>query len=65
MKIISVVVFAIHKTQPYLLVSNRGHDSISVFKFEGSDIQIIHVFSTLGITPRHFTFDDNCSNIYV
>lgn len=56
---------AIHKKLPYLLVSNRGHDSISVFKFENSDIQIINVFSTLGITPRHFTFDDNCSNIYV
>ena len=56
---------AIHKTQPYLLVSNRGHDSISVFKFKDSDIQIINVFSTLGMTPRHFTFDDNCSNIYV
>ncbi len=56
---------AIHQTQPYLLVSNRGHDSISVFKFKGSDIQIINNFSTLGMTPRHFTFDDSSSNIYV
>jgi len=55
----------LHKTQPYLLVSNRGHNSISVFKFKGSNIQIINTFSTFGMTPRHFTFDDTCSNIYV
>lgn len=55
----------LHKTKPYLLVSNRGHDSISIFQINNSDIKIINIFSTLGMTPRHFTFDDKCSNIYV
>ena len=55
----------LHQTEPYLLVSNRGHNSITIFKCCNFDIEIVQIFSTLGETPRHFTFDKNCSNIYV
>ena len=54
-----------HETEPYLLVSNRGHNSISIFKCSGFDINIINIFSTLGATPRHFTFSTDFSEIYV
>uniref|UniRef100_A0A6C0AV11 6-phosphogluconolactonase n=1 Tax=viral metagenome TaxID=1070528 RepID=A0A6C0AV11_9ZZZZ len=55
----------LHETEPYLLVSNRGHNSISIFKCSGFDINIINIFSTLGATPRHFTFSTDFSEIYV
>jgi 6-phosphogluconolactonase len=55
----------LHQTEPYLLVSNRGHNSITIFKCCNFDIEILQIFSTLGKTPRHFTFIPDFSEIYV
>lgn len=44
----------------FLLASNRGHDSIVVFKIENMDLKSPKWFPTEGKWPRHFTFcDDN------
>ncbi|CAM9779240.1 unnamed protein product [Chrysoparadoxa australica] len=52
-------------TGKYVLVSNRGHDSIAVFEIdndsdscgEGGKLSIISFTHTRGRTPRHFQFD--------
>ena len=49
---------AIHPSQKWLLASNRGHDSIAVFKIsETGELSKPKVFLTHGKTPRHFQFD--------
>lgn len=52
----------VHKSGRFVLVSNRGHQSITVFKVKtkGSkkgELQTIGCFHTRGETPRHFQFD--------
>jgi 6-phosphogluconolactonase (cycloisomerase 2 family) len=46
----------------FVLVSNRGHDSIAVFRVEQHCrmpglLSSVGVFHTRGMTPRHFQFD--------
>eukprot|EP00050_Salpingoeca_kvevrii_P016638 m.57258 g.57258 ORF g.57258 m.57258 type:complete len:244 (-) comp7066_c0_seq1:112-843(-) len=43
----------------YILVSNRGHDSIAVFKIDLASalVSVVGQFHTRGKTPRHFQFD--------
>ena len=51
---------ALHPTQRFLFVGNRGHDSIAVFKVHRSaQGRLSHVdfFHTMGKCPRHFQFD--------
>merc|ERR1711972_406384 len=52
----------VHSGGNYVLVSNRGHDSISVFRVHhsGADRGLLSVACTQhtrGATPRHFQFD--------
>eukprot|EP00941_MAST-03F_sp_MAST-3F-sp1_P000749 g749.t1 len=51
-----------HPNGNYVLVSNRGHDSIAIFRVSGSadfgpKLIAVGVFHTLGRTPRHFQLD--------
>ena len=52
----------VHKSGRFVLVSNRGHQSIACFRViahgprKGELVQICHVH-TRGATPRHFQFD--------
>lgn len=51
---------AVHPSGWYVLVSNRGHDSIVVFQVDsdnGGRLDPVHVQQTRGSTPRHFQFD--------
>ena len=52
----------VHKSGRFVLVGNRGHDSIAIFKVtqKGSkrgELKCISYFHTGGETPRHFEFD--------
>ncbi len=38
-----------------LYVSNRGHDSVSVFRVEGSELSLLGSFSAGGVSPRVIT----------
>eukprot|EP00536_Pseudo-nitzschia_multiseries_P012498 jgi/Psemu1/68333/estExt_Genemark1.C_4810016 len=54
----------VHKSGRYVIVSNRGHQSITVFrvKTKGSkrgELQIVGCYHTRGETPRHFQFDNS------
>jgi 6-phosphogluconolactonase len=56
---------AIDPSGQHVLVSNRGHDSIAVFRIngdtdacgEGGKLSIVSFTHTRGKTPRHFQFD--------
>lgn len=53
---------AVHPAGNFVLVSNRGHDSISVFRVhqsltEPGLLSLVCVQHTGGCTPRHFQFD--------
>jgi len=54
----------VHKSGRFVIVSNRGHQSIAVFrvKTKGSkrgELQNIGCIHTRGETPRHFQFDNS------
>lgn len=54
----------VHKSGRFVVVSNRGHQSITVFrvKKKGSkrgELQTVGCFHTRGETPRHFQFDNS------
>merc|ERR1719254_230951 len=53
---------AVHPSGMFVLVSNRGHDSITVFRVHrepGSAglLSVVCTQHTRGATPRHFQFD--------
>jgi 6-phosphogluconolactonase (cycloisomerase 2 family) len=53
---------AVHTGGRFLLVSNRGHDSIAVFFVNGDPstpgfLSLASIQHTRGATPRHFQFD--------
>lgn len=52
----------VHKSGRFVIVSNRGHQSITVYKVKGKgakrgELQTVGHFHTRGETPRHFQFD--------
>jgi len=49
----------VHPTRPVLYGSNRGHDSIHVWKIDPKSGQLtsLEIESTQGKTPRHFAID--------
>ena len=54
----------VHKSGRFVVVSNRGHQSIAIFRVVTSthgarrgELQAIGYFHTRGETPRHFQFD--------
>lgn len=49
---------AVHPSGPFVYVSNRGHDSIAVFRVgAGRALTRVSVHSTEGNQPRHFGID--------
>jgi len=51
---------AVHPSGRWVVVSNRGHDSIAIFKTHSSQKYMLtpsSLFHTRGETPRHFQFD--------
>jgi 6-phosphogluconolactonase (cycloisomerase 2 family) len=54
----------VHKSGHFVIVSNRGHESITIFRVNQSDSKRGHLkqlglFHTRGETPRHFQFDSS------
>jgi 6-phosphogluconolactonase len=52
----------VHKSGRFVVVSNRGHQSITVFRVKSKgpkrgELQTVGCFHTRGETPRHFQFD--------
>jgi 6-phosphogluconolactonase len=48
----------VHPNGRFLYGSNRGHDSIAVFRIGAAgDLQLVEIASTRGRTPRNFTID--------
>lgn len=53
---------SVHQHGSHVICSNRGHDSLSVFKVHSNSnppglLSLAHIQHTHGATPRHFTFD--------
>jgi 6-phosphogluconolactonase (cycloisomerase 2 family) len=54
---------AVHAQGQFVCVSNRGHDSITVFRVHDSEtamqgqLSVASIAHTRGATPRHFQFD--------
>lgn len=54
----------VHKNGRFVIVSNRGHESIAIFRIKSKGPQRGHLalvgyFHTRGETPRHFQFDSS------
>jgi len=54
----------VHQSGQFVLVSNRGHESITIFRVHQSGCKRGHLkqlgfFHTRGETPRHFQFDSS------
>mmetsp|Transcript_14782 Transcript_14782/g.31577 ORF Transcript_14782/g.31577 Transcript_14782/m.31577 type:complete len:526 (-) Transcript_14782:316-1893(-) len=54
----------VHKSGGFVIVSNRGHQSITVFRVrrkgaKRGELQTVGCFHTRGETPRHFQFDNS------
>lgn len=58
---------SVHETGKFLFASNRGHDSISVYRIEqpSGRLQFLHCTKTGGRTPRHFKFEPSGNFCYV
>jgi len=53
---------AVHPSGRFVLCSNRGHDSVAVFRVEAEAeipgmLTEAGIYHTVGMTPRHFKFD--------
>ena len=56
----------IHPNNKLIYVSNRGHDSISVYKINDSNyLELVNIYSSYGKTPRHFNFNKDGRLLYV
>lgn len=54
----------VHKSGRFVVVSNRGHQSITVYRVKASgpkrgELTTVGYFHTRGETPRHFQFDNS------
>ena len=54
----------VHKSGRFVVVSNRGHQSITVYRVKNKgpkrgELQTVGYFHTRGETPRHFQFDNS------
>eukprot|EP00565_Helicotheca_tamesis_P007486 CAMPEP_0185728990 /NCGR_PEP_ID=MMETSP1171-20130828/4406_1 /TAXON_ID=374046 /ORGANISM="Helicotheca tamensis, Strain CCMP826" /LENGTH=523 /DNA_ID=CAMNT_0028397753 /DNA_START=82 /DNA_END=1653 /DNA_ORIENTATION=- len=54
----------VHQSGRFVIVSNRGHESISIFRVkskgaECGELSQVGYFHTRGETPRHFQFDSS------
>ena len=54
----------VHKSGRFVVVSNRGHQSITVYRVKSKgpkrgELQTVGYFHTRGETPRHFQFDNS------
>ena len=56
----------IHPNKDYMYASNRGHDSIAIYKIlENNKLKLINITKTGGNTPRHFSINNIGDKLYV
>jgi len=58
----------VHTSGDYVLVSNRGHDSIAVYRIDRENsgkLTTVGIYKTLGKTPRHFQLNTEGSLLCV
>lgn len=60
----------VHKTGRFVVVSNRGHQSIAVYRVQHKgpkrgELYCVGYFHTRGETPRHFQFDSTGQYVIV
>jgi 6-phosphogluconolactonase len=46
---------AVHPSGQFVYASNRGHNSIVAYRFDGKQLSLIGHYATEGSIPRHFT----------
>ena len=51
----------IDNTRKYLIVSNRGHNSLAIYQIDNFKLNLLSINDCMGKTPRHFCFH-NCTN---
>jgi len=58
---------SVHESGNFLFASNRGHDSLSVYRIQepSGDLEFLHCTKTGGKTPRHFKFEPTGRWCYV
>ena len=54
----------VHKSGRFVIVSNRGHESLTIFRVKSKgprygQLDVVGYFHTRGETPRHFQFDSS------
>ena len=50
----------------YIYASNRGHNSIAIFKIlDNNLLELQYIQTSFGETPRHFEINEDCSRLYV
>ena len=54
----------VHPSNKYIFASNRGHNSIAIYKLNNK-LELINIFNCGGKTPRHFTFNKNGDKVFV
>jgi 6-phosphogluconolactonase len=55
-----------YSTDGYIYASNRGHDSIAIYKIlDNHKLELKNIQSTFGKTPRHFEISSDCKKLYV
>ena len=56
----------INRNKNLIFASNRGHDSIAVYKIlENNKLELIEIKKTIGKTPRHFSLSKCGEKLYV
>lgn len=60
----------VHQSGRFVIVSNRGHQSIAIFRVRTKSprrghLQAVGYFHTRGETPRHFQFDSSGQHLIV
>lgn len=57
----------ISEDQRYVYISNRGHDSIAIFKIleEGARLELVDIVSTGGVFPRDFNISPSGQHLVV
>ena len=59
----NIILYTSELNNNYIFASNRGHNSIAVYKIYKNNkkhqISLINIISTIGKTPRHFTIHNN------
>ena len=55
----------IDNTRKYLIVSNRGHNSLAIYHIDNFKLNLLSIKDCMGKTPRHFCFHKYTNDVIV